>query len=266
MVISGHGHASHMEAGGITQGQTQRFGLQGAVHVHRYRSQTLGRTRRLHVYTPPDYDPKAARRYPVLYLLHGTPGDDANWTDYGDARGALDRLIAAGKCVPCIVVMPDGEVPRKRYGAHGFERELLESIIPWIEHTYPAQSGAGGRAIAGLSMGGFQSIEIGLNHLDTFGWIGVFSAGLREGWVTTSDLGSFNAGRERSRARLKLLYLRIGKQDFFLHDARRFDAWLSRRSVPHIYQEVPGDHDWNVWRSALIDFVPRLFTNGPKRI
>ncbi len=243
--------------------QAQRLALHGAIHIHRYRSRALGRMRRLHVYTPPGYDPKGGRRYPVLYLLHGSPGDDSNWTVFGNVGAILDRLIAAGQCAPMVVVMPDGEVSRRHYGRHGFERDLLKDILPWTESTYRVRTDADSRAIAGLSMGGFQSLSIGLNHLDTFAWIGIFSAGLREGFVTEADLTAVRTDPKQARGRLKLLYVRIGKNDFLLRDARRFHTWLQQRSIPYVYQEVEGAHEWPVWQGALADLFPRLFTADP---
>jgi enterochelin esterase-like enzyme len=134
---------------------------------------------------------------------------------------------------------------------------MLNDVLPWIESNFRVRRDPAGRAIAGLSMGGFQSISIGLKHPESFGWIGVFSAGLRPGFVTASDLRG-GAGGDRGR-NLKLVYTRIGTSDFFLADARRFHAWLQRHSLPHVYQEVPGGHEWPVWRAALEDFLPRLF-------
>ncbi len=108
-------------------------------------------------------------------------------------------------------------------------------------------------------MGGFYSVEIGLNHPETFAWIGVFSAGLRKDFVTEANITGL---RERSNGAdqpPKLFYLRIGKRDFFLPDARHLDRWLTQKSVPHLYQEVEGTHEWLVWKAALADFAPRLF-------
>jgi enterochelin esterase-like enzyme len=235
------------------------YHLHGAVITHRYPSRTFGGLRRLHVYTPPGYDPDNVLRYPVLYLLTGSPGDDTNWTAVGKAHLLLDAQINAHQCEPCIVVMPDSEFRHKRYGRHGFEHDLFTDIIPLIERTYRTRTDADSRAIAGLSMGGFYSIEIGLNHLDRFAWIGVFSAGLRSGFVTAADITGLNTNPQSAVAHLKLFYVRIGKRDFFLPDARRLDTWLSRQSIRHVYQEVEGTHEWPVWERALADFAPRLF-------
>jgi enterochelin esterase-like enzyme len=242
--------------------RVEPFHLHGTVIVHHYPSRTFGEKRRMHVYTPPGYDPNGTTRYPVLYLLTGSPGDDSNWTTVG-AHRMLDAQITAHQCEPCIVVMPDSEFRHKRYGRKGFEHDLFTDIIPLIERTYRTRTDADSRAIAGLSMGGFYSIEIGLNHLDRFHWIGVFSAGLRQGFVTAADITGLGANPKQAVAPLKLFYVRIGKRDFFLPDARRLDRWLTQRSVPHVYQEVEGTHEWPVWERALADFAPRLFKPHP---
>ena len=175
------------------------------------------------------------------------------------AAGLLDAQIVAHQCEPCIVVMPDSEFRHKRYGLKGFEHDLFTDIIPLIKRTYRVRTDADSRAIAGLSMGGFYSIEIGLNHLDRFRWIGVFSAGLRSGFVTADDITGLGVNSKQAVSRLKLFYVRIGTKDFFLPDARRLDRWLAQKSVPHLYQEVEGTHELPVWERALADFTPRLF-------
>jgi len=226
----------------------------GAIHIHEYESKALGVTRRVHVYTPPGYSPTARTRYPVLYLLHGSGDDDSMWTTIGRAGVILDNLIAQGKCKPFVVVMPYGHVPAGADRRKGFENDLLGDVIPLVEANYLVRTDANSRAIAGLSMGGFQSMSVGLTHLDRFGWVGVLSAGLRGGLAAESDLAALT-----SSAHPKLLYIRIGKNDFLLKDAQRFDAWLTQKGVPHIYQEVEGIHEWPVWRKALADLAPRLF-------
>jgi len=179
--------------------------------------------------------------------------------NFGDVQGILDRLNQNGTCVPFIVVMPNCETPGPRYGLRAFERELLKAIIPWTEKHYRVQPKQSARAIAGFSMGGFQSIAVGLEHLETFDSVGVFSAGLRKSFATESDLREFASDPTVSRSRLKLLYVRIGKRDFFLRDSRKLHSYLERLSVPHLYQEVEGGHEWPVWRGCLEDFAPRLF-------
>jgi enterochelin esterase-like enzyme len=193
-------------------GAATPYRLHGNVIVCHYSSRTFGGKRRMHIYTPPGYDPNGVRRYPVLYLLTGSPGDDSNWTTVG-AHLMLDAQITAHQCEPCIVVMPDSEFRHKRYGRKGFEHDLFTDIIPLIERTYQVKTDAGSRAIAGLSMGGFYSIEIGLNHLDRFAWIGVFSAGLRKGFVTADNITGLNTDPKQAHSRLKLFYVRIGKQE-----------------------------------------------------
>ncbi|HLJ54009.1 MAG TPA: alpha/beta hydrolase-fold protein [Chthonomonadaceae bacterium] len=235
------------------------YHLTGAVNAPPYRSSVLGAMRGIHVYTPPGYDPKRARPYPVLYLLHGEPGDDSNWVRWGNLQATLDRQNAVGECEPFVVVMPDCAVPRRRSGPRGFERELVRSVLPWAESRYHVRRDSAGRALAGFSMGGFQSIAVGLSRLDKFASTVVFSAGLRPGFASEADIASAARDPLAVRSRLRLLYVRIGRRDFFLPDACRFRGWLVRRHIPCIYQEVEGGHEWPVWQGCLEDFTPRLF-------
>ncbi len=252
---------SHSVLGEKTTATEELNHLHGAVQILHYKSRTFRTMRRMHIYTPPGYDPRGALHYPVLYLLHGSPGDDGNWSTGGYVNSLFDELITTRQCPPCIVVMPNNEFRRRRYGHRGFEFDLFADIMPLIETTYRVQTEAASRAIAGFSMGGFYALEIGLNHLDKFGWIGVYSAGFRPGFLTEADITGLNAGPEMTEQQLKLLYICIGKRDFFLPDARRLDRWLTQKSVPHFYQEVEGGHEWPVWQRALADFAPRLFTS-----
>ncbi|KQV61476.1 esterase family protein [Duganella sp. Root336D2] len=161
---------------------------QGLVKEFEYDSAVTGKRRKASVYLPPAYS--ALRRYPVLYLLHGLAGTHDEWPAYVRAAPVLDQLIAAGKAVPMIVVMPNGRAlpddqpaPEERKfseehvaGFANFERDLLENLVPAIERNYPTLPGAGQRAIAGLSMGGGQALNFGLGHPEAFSWVGGFSA------------------------------------------------------------------------------------------
>jgi len=190
--------------------------------------------------------------------MHGLPGDDSNWTKFGDVTGIMDRLIATGSCASAIVVMPNGPDSVSQSGMRTFEKDLLDSLLPWVERQFRVKGDGASRAIAGLSMGGFEAIRIGLSHPGQFAWIGVFSAGLRPGLVSNNELRALGADRDRARRELKLVYVRIGKKDFLLENARALRTWLQRGKINHIYQEVPGAHEWPVWRAALEDFAPRI--------
>ena len=235
----------------------------GTVHLHDYDSTALGFVRRLRVYTPPGYDPAGAKRYPVLYLLHGSGDNESTWTEFGKANVILDHLIAAGHAQPMIVVMTDGHavtaMTREAYlkNTDAFERDLLGDVLPLIEADYRTLADRDHRAIAGLSMGGNQSLVIGLNHRDLFAWVGGMSSAIRE---PEEPLASFWADPVSARTPLRLLWLRIGRDDFLLKENRAFDALLTARHVPHDYAESAGGHIWPNWRSYLTALVPLLFT------
>lgn len=238
----------------------------GAVTAHWYPSSTTGQRRRLHVYTPPGYHESRWRKYPVMFLLHGAGDNDSHWTKLGRAHVIMDNLIADGKAKPMVVVMPDGhvyvpqssedrEVSRARRG-EAFEKELINDIIPYIEARYRVRQGAMHRAIVGLSMGGGQSLGVGLKHVDEFAWVGGFSSAVFGG---DAALEALVKDPRRVDRRLKLLWIAIGTDDFLLERNREFIAGLKKRNIDHEYHETDGAHMWSVWRRYLADFAPRLF-------
>ena len=233
----------------------------GAVHVHAYQSKATGEMRRLHVYTPPDYDKTPAARFPVLYLLHGSGENDATWTSLGQAHLILDDLIAQGKVRPMIVVMPDGQAVPNTPEARGrntevFRRDLLGDVLPFVEANYRVKPNRLSRAIAGLSMGGGQALAIGLNHPESFAWIGGMSSTINAPEQTfAAALGNAKA----TNANYKLLWLAIGKDDFLLKTNQQFDKLLSARGIKHTFNVSEGNHRWPVWRRHLAGFAPLLF-------
>jgi enterochelin esterase-like enzyme len=212
----------------------------------------------LAVYTPPDYG-KGSRHYPVLFLQHGSGDNQATWTVHGKAHWILDNLIADGRAVPMVVVMMDGHAAAPGSGGGDntalFERDLLGDVLPWVEANYRVKKQPGDRAIAGLSMGGGQSLTIGLNHRELFGWIGAFSAAAPEGDAIASALKDV-AGVNKS---LKLLWIGIGKDDFLLQRNKDFTALLDKQGVRYEWHLTDGGHAWPVWRGYLADFAPLLF-------
>lgn len=234
----------------------------GEVHLHDYDSKSLGVMRRLRVYTPAGYDDNGKTRYPILYLLHGAGDNEATWTEFGRANVILDNLIAAKKVVPMIVVMTDGHAvseyaPDSRaHNAKDFERDLLGDAMPFVETRYRAKAGRDDRAIAGLSMGGNQSLTLGLNHRDLFAYVVGMSSAIRE---PQEPLVTFWAEPNSKKAPMRLLWLAIGTDDFLLKENRAFDALLTDAKVPHEYHETAGGHRWTVWRRYFADFAPRLF-------
>ncbi|MBC8103687.1 MAG: esterase [Cytophagales bacterium] len=235
----------------------------GVVHLHDYESKPLGR-RRLRVYTPAVYEKERNARFPVLYLFHGSGDNEATWTEFGRANVILDNLIASGAVKPMVVVMTDGhavgsgEPEGRARNVIAFEQDLLEAVLPLAESHYRIEADRDHRAIAGLSMGGNQSLLVGLNHRDRFAWIGGMSSAIRD----TAPLDPFFARREQDdkRSPIRLLWFAIGKDDFLLAQNRAFDALLTEKKVPHEYVETEGGHSWPVWRRYLAVLAPRLFT------
>jgi enterochelin esterase family protein len=242
----------------------------GVVHHHFYKSGVVGDERDFYVYTPPGYDPRARRTYPVLYLLHGFSDDASGWTAVGRANVILDNLIAQDKARPMIVVMPLGygapEIVAHGFGAFSevelrqrnfarFSQALLTEIIPQVESAYLVARDRDSRAIAGLSMGGAESLLTGLNALDKFAWIGAFSAGGLPGDFDTQ----FPGLDATANARLRVLWIACGTEDHLIDLNREFRAWLASKGVRHTDIETPGKHTWMVWRRNLADFTALLF-------
>jgi len=241
----------------------------GIVHHHFYRSGIVGDDRDYFVYTPPGYDPKASRTYPVLYLLHGfSDGADA-WSAVGRAHVIVDNLIAQGKAKPMLLVMPLGygdlAILSRAAGARdpavlqrSFERyrdSLFQEVMPEIEKSYRAAKDRGSRAIAGLSMGGDQSLTFGLNAIDRFAWIGAFSPGEVGNYYAETFL-SLDA---KVNDKLRLLWIACGVDDRRIASIRQFIEFLKSRGVKHSWKETAGAHSWIVWRRYLAEFAPLLF-------
>jgi enterochelin esterase-like enzyme len=243
----------------------------GEIHHHFYESKIASDHRDFYVYTPPDYFADTKAEYPVLYLLHGFSDDASGWTAVGRANVILDNLIAQGKAKPMIVVMPlgygDYDVIRRGWGSWSdkdlawrnlskFTDILLSEIMPQVEQSYRIKKERESRAIAGLSMGGAESLLTGLNHLDDFAWVGAFSSG-------GIDLRDFSAGFPAVNAsvnqKLKVLWIACGTDDSLIKLNREFKAWLKDKGVQFTDIETPGVHDWMVWRRNLSAFAPLLF-------
>ena len=247
----------------------------GVVHRHLYRSAILGDDRPFLVYTPPGYDPAAKQTYPVLYLLHGYSDAEDAWTSVGRANIILDNLIARGRAKPMLIVMPLG-YGNKEVVAGGwaglrntqvwqdsiakFRDALLGEVIPQVEKAYRVETDPGSRAIAGLSMGGTQSLFIGLNAPDRFGWIGAFSSG---GLDENFDK-AFPAANESLNARLHVLWIACGQQDWLIGTNQKLVEWLKSKGAKLTWVETPGTHSFTVWRRYLADFAPLLFQAKPQ--
>ena len=245
-------------------------GPRGVVHHHSYKSGVVGDQRDFYVYTPPGYDPSAKTEYPVLYLLHGFGQEASGWMEVGFANVILDHLIAEGKAKPMIVVMPDAYGGSEILAGGGkvfwndsirgksfnqFTEALLTELIPQVEREYHAKNDRSSRAIAGLSMGGAESLLAGLNHLDEFAWVGSFSSGgLRDNFDT-----EFPGLDASANTKIRLLWVACGTDDSLIGINRDIDHWLSSKGIKHTDIETPGRHTWMVWRRNLASFAPLLF-------
>jgi len=248
----------------------------GAVSEVTYFSTALNRFRRMHVYTPPGYE-SGKGKYPVFYLLHGAGDCDDSWTSVGRAGFILDNLIAAGKAVPMVVVMPAGHTSaggfRMPGGGDEFARDFTADIMPYIEKNYRVHTDRAHRAIAGLSMGGMQTLAIAIPNLEKFAYFGVFSSGIigafpmnRPGapaqppqgpsWEEQNLKALDNASAKKG---LKLAWFATGKDDFLLKTTQGTVEMLKKHGFSPEYQETDGGHTWLKWRDYLIEFAPRLF-------
>jgi enterochelin esterase family protein len=231
----------------------------GVVSQYTYNSKVLGRLRELAVYTPPGYDQNPAQKYPILYLQHGSGDNQATWVAHGKAHWILDNLIAQNKAVPMVVVMMDGHaaVGKSAWESNtqAFEQDLMKEVMPMVESRYRVKAEAANRGIVGLSMGGGQSLTIGLNHTDLFSWVGGFSASVPNATNITSALAS----PEVTNQKLRLLWIGCGQKDFLLKRNEDFIALLKEKNIKHDWHLTEGDHSWPIWRKYLADFLPLVF-------
>lgn len=248
----------------------------GIVHHHFYKSEIVGDDRDFYVYTPPAYDPSARTLYPVLYLLHGYSDMANGWTAVGKANLILDSLIHDGKAKPMIIVMPLGygapEIVQRTptFGApfnnrtlreknfNNFRAALIDEVIPRVEKIYKVDSNRESRAIAGLSMGGSESLLTGLNRPDKFAWIGAFSSG----GLANEFANDFPNLSSSINTQIKLLWISCGTEDRLITANRNLVAWLKSKDIHLTQIETPGMHTWMVWRRNLIAFAPLLFREG----
>lgn len=236
----------------------------GKIDTITYQSITVGNPRKAIIYTPPGYSKK--KKYPVLYLLHGIGGDEKEWLNGGNPQIILDNLYAEGKIEQMIVVMPNGRAmkndraignimaPDKVQAFADFEKDLLNDLIPHIEKSFSVLTDREHRAIAGLSMGGGQSLNFGLTHLDKFAWIGGFSSApnTKAPEVLIPDI-------KAAKEQIKLLYLSCGASDGLISFSYRLHDYLNKNTIPHIYFIEPGVHDFKVWKNGLYMYSQLLF-------
>ncbi|HUP77344.1 MAG TPA: alpha/beta hydrolase-fold protein, partial [Pirellula sp.] len=240
----------------------------GKLEMIEYESKTVGATRNVNVYTPPGY--LADKKYPVLYLLHGIGGDETEWQRFASPNLIFDNLIADGKAVPMIVVMPNGRA-QKNDRAEGnvmasapafavFEKDLLNDLIPAIESKYSVDKYREKRAIAGLSMGGGQSFNFGLGNLDTFAWVGPFSAA-----PNTKSAEELIPDVATAKAKLKLLWISCGNKDGLIRISQNIHKFLKENAIDHVWHVDGHGHDPQHWSSSLYWFAQSVFQVKPSR-
>jgi enterochelin esterase family protein len=260
----------------------------GQVREVWYNSKVTGSWRHALVYLPPGYDEQPKTRYPVLYLQHGGGEDETGWVRQGRANFILDNLIAGGRCQPMIVVMAYGSArrsgeslpdlsglpfdsPERRKAmvdmAAAFEADVTGALIPFVDRTFRTVADREHRAMAGLSMGGMQTFQVTLQHLDLFSHIGGFSGAMRLalGEQKLDPKVAYNgvfADPAAFAKKVRLLWLGVGTQEpeRMRTGIRDLHASLTEAGIQHVYVESPGtDHEWQTWRRNLQDFAPRLF-------
>jgi enterochelin esterase-like enzyme len=234
----------------------------GKIETVEYDSTTVGNKRKTLVYLPPGYS--ADTKYPVLYLLHGIGGDEEEWHRNGHPEIILDNLIADKKAVPMIIVLPNGRAqPNDRAVGNimaaapafaTFEKDLLTDLIPFVESKYSVKAERESRALAGLSMGGGQSLNFGLARLDTFAWVGGFSSA-----PNTKPPEQLVPDPEKATRLLKLLWISCGDKDGLISFSQRTHRYLKEKNVPHIWHVDSGIHDFAVWKNDLYLFAQRIF-------
>ncbi|WP_420149266.1 alpha/beta hydrolase-fold protein [Spirosoma sp.] len=265
MSVAGMAYAQTIEKEAPKGFDQVRTGIAaGKLDSVQYESKTVGTTRKALIYTPPGYNKKT--KYPVLYLLHGIGGDEKEWLRGGTPQVILDNLYAEKKLQPMIVVMPNGRAMKddravgnvfdkdKVEAFATFEKDLLNDLIPFIEKKYSVLKDRENRAIAGLSMGGGQSLNFGLGNLDKFAWVGGFSSA-----PNTKPPQELVPNPEEARKKLRLLWISCGDNDGLITFSKRTHDYLYQNNVPHIYYVEPGVHDFKVWKNGLYMFSQFLF-------
>jgi enterochelin esterase family protein len=234
----------------------------GTVSIRTYDSDVTGRSRQVYVYTPPGYN-EHSEPMPTLYLLHGADGEDRSWTQLGRAHTILDNLMAAGRLAPLVVVMPYGYAYPWDAGMAGdkqqadFLADLKTELIPFIETNYQVRRDREYRALAGLSRGGSQTLNIGLRNLDLFSRLGVFSA---SGGATPENVfADVAANAAEVNRQLDIFWIGMGTEDGGYENAKKLSAFLTASTISHSFREIRGAHTWIVWRNFLNEMAPLLW-------
>ena len=240
----------------------------GDIRIKKYYSAATNSWRRFYVYTPPGYDNDINEKYPVLYILHGGGEDERGWAMQGRTDLILDNLIAEKKAKPMLVIMPDGNFGSGGIAGFGeqalrtFETELKQSLIPFVEKSYRAETGNGNRALAGLSMGGLQTLYAGMKNTNMFGYLGVFSSGwfANRPELSNPQYDFMKANATTINSDLKSFWIAMGgKEDIAYNNCKIMLAKFDEMGVKYSYSEYPGGHTWPVWRNNLYNFAQLLF-------
>jgi enterochelin esterase-like enzyme len=233
----------------------------GKLETLEYESKTVGNSRKMQVYTPPGYSKDL--KYPVLFILHGIGGDETEWQRFAKVDSLMDNLIADQKALPMIVVMPNGRAQKDDRANAGmgaapafavFERDLLDDVIPAIESRYSTRGDREGRALAGLSMGGGQTLNFGLGHLESFAWVGAFSSA-----PNTKAPAALVPDPAQAKEKLKLLMLTCGSNDGLFNISKGVHSYLKEKEIPHVWHVDNHGHDPTHWAAALYNFSQKIF-------
>ncbi len=242
----------------------------GDIRSKNYFSKVTNSWRQLYIYTPPGYDSAVNDKYPTLYILHGGGEDERGWATQGKTDLILDNLIAAKKAMPMIIVMPDANIGMGGFSPNGiesslktFEREMKETLIPFVEKNYRVLPDAKSRALAGLSLGGMHTLYTGIKNTDMFSYLGVFSSGWIIPMMSTladAQYAFMKDNTDKINSNLKQLWIAMGgKEDIAYKNCQLMLDKLKELNIKYTYSEYPGGHTWPVWRNNLYNFAPLLF-------
>jgi enterochelin esterase-like enzyme len=237
----------------------------GDIRIKNYYSNVTNSWRNFYMYTPPGYDQNSTEKYPVLYILHGGGEDQRGWATQGKTDLIIDNLVAEKKAVPMIVIMVDGNMPSKGFGEEAlnmFEKELKDCVIPFVEKNFRVKTDARSRALAGLSMGGLQTLHAGIKNTQLFAYLGVFSSGW---WSNQPALSGpeyefMKTNSEKINSNLKQFWIsQGGKEDIAYENCKIMLSKFDEMKIKYTYSEYPGGHTWPVWRNNLYNFAQQLF-------
>ena len=240
----------------------------GEIRIKRYFSTVFNTWRQFYIYTPPDYDTNINEKYPVLYILHGGGEDERGWAEQGKTDLILDNLIAEKKAKPMLIVMPDGNTNTDFAGfgertLRMFEAEMKRCVIPFVEKNYRAEADSKDRALAGLSMGGIQTLYVGMNNTDLFSYLGIFSSGWilpMQNKLADAQYDLMKKNIDTIKSNLKLVWVGIGGQeDIAYNNCQVMLSKFDEMKIKYIYDDYPGGHAWPVWRHDLYKIAPLLF-------